>query len=212
MTKLAYSWYVFDLDGTLGNSFPFTLKNHNAIAQQMGLQPTTEERVLKNLHLTWDEFIIALFGPKVDVTEFKANFDLAGFDKIPIPKFPGALEVIQVLKEMKKSTAILSNRDKKTLKSGLKQTGFNEELFDFIQPLENLGKPNPCIFDKLKARINGQKAVYVGDAIVDYQAANGAGLDFFAVLTGVYSAKDFLRAGLSPGMILPSVKDLLYLL
>ena len=37
--------------------------------------------------------------------------------------------------------------------------------------------------------------VYVGDALIDYEATKGAGIDFIGITTGLNSFKEFKDAG-----------------
>ncbi len=74
-------------------------------------------------------------------------------------------------------------------------------------------KPDPDVFlptlKKLDQKgINNKKSIlYVGDSLDDLKAAYGAGIDFIAVTTGLYSREDFLAAGAK--VILSDIREIL---
>lgn len=206
-----YDVYLFDLDNTLMNTIPATMVSHNAIAKLMNFPPIAEADIRKHLHETWEIFINSLF-PGINIDEFRKKFIKEGFHEVKIPQIDGALDLIESLRKMGRLTGLVSNRTKKILYSGIKQGGFTNAHFDFIQPFEDWAKPDPRIFNDIKIKLNGHKAIYIGDAIIDYQAANEAGLDFFAVLTGAATVEKFQEAGLNSERIFPSVKNILNLL
>jgi len=54
--------------------------------------------------------------------------------------------------------------------------------------------------------IDPKEAVYVGDALIDYESANSAKLEFIAVLTGDVKEEEFRKNGVKN--IIPSVAEL----
>ena len=74
-------------------------------------------------------------------------------------------------------------------------------------------KPDPRVFDGILHRLDNEgirrdEIVYVGDNLVDLSAAQGAGLHFLAVTTGVTGKRAFLRKGLGSQNVLRSFTDL----
>ncbi len=80
-------------------------------------------------------------------------------------------------------------------------------LFDLVVGGEDteVRKPDPAVFTAFLARYKLQDLVYVGDALVDWEAARDAGLGLFlAVTTGFTSEEEFLTAGVPKNQILQS--------
>ena len=97
----------------------------------------------------------------------------------------------------------------------LKHYDFDLSDFRFIIATCNskYHKPDPRAFDPvkkelLKERIKKEEILYVGDAIYDYQAVSGAGLNFVAVTNGAWTKEEFKEAGLSERFIIKFLKEL----
>jgi phosphoglycolate phosphatase-like HAD superfamily hydrolase len=190
----------FDLDDTLVMTEPSAFETENRILAQMG-RPSMDREVH---YQTWggklDE-MIAIRSPGVNVDEFMRLF---------AEEFQRRLKSNEVdhLTEEVENTLIrlgdkgyylflLTNRD------GFETVHLSEGRHPIslhIAP-ENVyhkdnvtsPKPSPAAFDWLwRKGFKPDECVYVGDSVIDGQAASGAGMHFIATLeSGIRSREDF---------------------
>lgn len=84
-----------------------------------------------------------------------------------------------------------SASNRQMLLNDAKQAGLDLEKFHYIQTADDcvFCKPDPRVFtplfNKLKTkRVQPESITYIGDSILDYEAANKAGINFIGVATG----------------------------
>lgn len=109
---------------------------------------------------------------------------------------------------------ILTTRRRERLIKRANENDIDLQLFTFVITGEDIlyPKPDPRAFDPVKKElavydITPNKALYVGDSLLDFQSANGAGLHFVGVSTGITEKDKFVNCGVS-SMIIPSIAEL----
>lgn len=209
----------FDLDDTLVMTEPTAFNTENRVLAMMGRPPMSREIHFKTWGHKLDE-AIKLRSPGVDVDEFMRLF---------AEEFQRRLknDEIDTLTEEVENTLIrlgdrgyylflLTNRD------GFETVHLSEgrhPISVHIAP-ENVyhkdnishAKPDPRAFDWLWAKgFAPAECVYVGDSVMDGQAAAGAGMNFVATLeSGIRQKADF--AGLKVAAFINKFSDLTDLL
>ncbi len=78
-------------------------------------------------------------------------------------------------------------------------------------------KPDGAVFEKPLerlhyARVEPESVLYLGDHLVDYSAAQAAGIGFVAVTTGLHHRADFERAGLPSSRIATNIGSVIPLI
>ena len=183
-----YKLYLFDLDGTLLDSDQMIIESFHYLYKKY--KPEDYE--------IDDKKIITFSGPPIRLTlkqEFP-EYDQEEFLKIwrdvsiknyPIytKLFPGALEVLSVLKEKDYNVAIVTNKHRTASNEafdlfGISKLGIWSVTGDDVKEQ----KPSPegiyiamkhfCIKDK-------SDVIYVGDSLYDEKTAENAGVDFALV-------------------------------
>jgi HAD superfamily hydrolase (TIGR01549 family) len=203
----------FDLDDTLWKSFKPGLKRYRLLAEELSLKKPSLQEFSKMWGYPFSSWIQSMW-PGIDEKAFakayKSRFGIVRHDL-----FPGVKELLPALSEKGIVLGLLSSRQSDSLVEKAQLSGLDLGLFRFIFTEDKLEfkKPDARAFEKplqelANLGISREQTIYVGDHLGDYLAANGAGLEFFAVLTGVTSRKEFLSAGLQEKKILDSVKDL----
>jgi phosphoglycolate phosphatase len=106
---------------------------------------------------------------------------------------------------------IITKRSRRRLSVRLAEAGIEESLFEGIFAAEEQPalKPHPSCFAPVWQALGGRPpaAIYVGDRDEDRRAAEAAGIEFRAVLTGPEVAFGF-PGDLPPAAILTSVAEL----
>jgi phosphoglycolate phosphatase-like HAD superfamily hydrolase len=77
----------------------------------------------------------------------------------------------------------------------------------------SVNKPHPEVFSTILKQlemkgVKKNEILFVGDALVDLQAAKNAGVPFAAVTQGFLTSEDFVRQGLNRNMVFNSIADI----
>jgi phosphoglycolate phosphatase len=203
---------LFDLDDTLIASTPAFFATLRRTARELGLAEPDDER-LRVEHTSWEERIASLF-PGTSVEGFDAHYH-GLVEQIPFEAIPGAVAALHALRPL--PLGIVTNRGRRLCDLRMQQGGVPATMFEFVLTVEDLPAPKPDpaalvpALERLAERLPGlapEEVCYVGDRVLDAQAAAGAGVAFVAVLTGTESAASFAACGVPRERMLPSVVEL----
>lgn len=178
---------IFDLDDTLIESFPSYVRLHQRIAGELGWPVPSREALVPYL-ATWEETLAALW-PGQDLAPFIQRYLEVAADH-PYRGVPGAREALETLAAAGHSLWIVTKRSRDRLAIRLAEAELPAEMFQGIFPAEDQPalKPDPRCFEPVWHALGrahpDPRAIYVGDRHEDRAAAEGAGINFFAVLTG----------------------------
>jgi phosphoglycolate phosphatase len=210
---MAIKAVVFDLDDTLWHTFDDSYTKHCIAAEKFGINRPTKKRFKEHWGKPWKEFV-ELNWPGVDAVAFK-RFYYEFFSGYTYRLVDGVLETIGFLKGKGIPLAVVTSRSSHSLPERALKSGLDVSVFEHIQTPDDseFQKPHPLVFSKALERfskrgIKPQEVLFVGDTLIDLEAAKNAGLHFAAVLTGIVKQKDFLKAGLDKRFILRSAAAL----
>ena len=186
---------IFDLDGTLVNTYPVIKK-------------TLIEVFAKYLpNLKYDEDLLrSFFGPTLHYSfskltnndEEQTEFFINEYRKInklyyenEIELFPNAYSTLDELSK-KHSLGILSNRVQDTVEIGLKVTKI-DKYFAVVIGIDKMERPKPYPdgIIQILNNYNNEKAVFVGDAVSDIICAKNAGITSIGVTWALTSEAEF---------------------
>jgi phosphoglycolate phosphatase len=193
-----YKSILFDLDGTLIDSFAAITASVNHVRERRGLPPLTEAEVSRHV----GRGAIRLMEEAVPVGSVEEN--LAWYSAHhstvlrPLTRLlPGAAEAVRVLHTMGKKTGICSN----------KPVAFTRELMDYLGLAEHLTlllgpedvprpKPAPDMLQEAMHRlgVSPEQTLYIGDMTIDIETGKAAGVTVWAVATGTQSATELHEA------------------
>jgi len=204
---------IFDVDGTLIDSRQHHLESTAMVAKHMGLPVPADEEILETFGMPAERYV-GKFWPDLNLKDFDSAYVSCGFRRKKIPAVPGAKETVDILSR-NRFIGIITNRRSFSLKRRFMDIGIQLEIFDFVQTVDCAPaiKPDPRVFNTVLSllerghRLLKQQILYVGDTLIDFEAARGAGLPFVAILDGGASGEKFLNAGLSKERIM-SIRDL----
>ena len=122
--------------------------------------------------------------------------NLAHHDDL-IEPVPGAGELVEALQAAGRSVAVVSSKRAELVRRGMRLTGVPE--VEVVVGLEETSRhkpdPGPLLEGARRLGLDPSRCVYVGDAVVDVQAARAAGMGAVAVTWGAGSVDDLEAAG-----------------
>jgi phosphoglycolate phosphatase len=190
--------FIFDLDGTLVDSYLAIQKSLNATREKLGLKEVELKRVIKAVGKGDRKFIQEFFPPQLEEKALKLyrkqhKVDLAKYVK----PMPYARELLKALEKKKIKIAIASNRPTRFTHLILKKFDFKKYI-DYVLCGDRLQKlkPAPDIVFRIleKYKIDPSEAVFVGDMVIDIETAKNASIDSVAITTGSSSEKELKKS------------------
>lgn len=203
---MRYSLVIFDLDGTLADSFPWFIGSLNDVADAFRLRRVGEDEIeplrradvpeiLKHLGVPrWKLPMIARYMRKLKSTQLDT-----------ISLFPGAGDMLRTLKAGGVTLTLVSSDNEENAKVVLGPE--NTALFsDYNCSAALFGKAGKFRRVMKRAGVAPHQVLAIGDEARDLNAARAAGIDFAAVTWG-YTAPDKLRT-LAPDLMFDRIEDI----
>lgn len=202
---------IFDLDGTLIDSFQAIYLSFRHVYETMGRRPLSFDEVKQEIGLGLSRTFADLLGPE-KVAEALRIFDEKYWEVLRDNTFllPGAREVLETLHRRGVKMAVATNKIGRYSRKIFQNFGL-DRVFSAILGDKDVSqnKPNPEMV--LKAiemmGLRKEEVVIVGDSLVDLETAQNAGLPAFAIPTGV-TPQEELEKG-KPARMLGKLTDLL---
>lgn len=123
-------------------------------------------------------------------------------DDFPKEKLPHTEPTLRHLKLANKLIGIVSATNRQILERDCIHTGVPIEIMDYIQTAEDteFHKPDARVFDPMlkwaaQREITPSEVLYIGDGLIDLQAAGNAGLGFLGISTGLVTSEEFRKYG-----------------
>jgi HAD superfamily hydrolase (TIGR01549 family) len=190
---------ILDVDGTLVDT-----NYHHALAWHRALRAHGHRaqmwKVHRHIGMGGDQILGALIGEEaaaeqgnaIRESEAKAYKELIG----EVEPMEGARELVEKLKE-EGSTVILASSAKEWEVDHYIDLLDARELVDGWTASDDVDatKPEPDLIEVAVEKAGGGDAVMVGDSTFDVEAAERAGLETVAVLTGGFSDQELRDAG-----------------
>jgi 2-phosphoglycolate phosphatase len=202
---------IFDLDGTLIDSYQALFLAFRHTYQNMGLAPLSSDEVRKVLGHGVAGTFRDLLGED-HVPEAMRLFRQK-YEEVLRPNthlLPGAREVLEALHEGGIQLAIATNKIGQFARELFEHFGM-DKLFAIIVGDEDVSqnKPDPemLLHAIERMRLKREEVIFVGDSSIDIQTGQNAGVRVFAVPTGVTKREDLEKA--QPTLILDHLLDLL---
>ncbi len=205
---MKYQGVFFDFDYTLGDSTPAIAEGYRLGFAALGLDPPTVEQVRATIGLTLADGYALLTGDHNPERQevFYRTFQHAVGVKAQGPGralmiegttlFPGAVELLQALKDSGRRTAIVSTKPGDTIRRIFEHQG-RLDLLDLVVGGDEVhhSKPHPeglgLALEKLG--LSSEQVLFCGDTVIDAATAQAGGCQFCAVLNGTTKAQAFER-------------------
>ncbi len=189
---------LFDFDYTLADSAKGVVECMNFAFDRLGLPLTPPDDICKTIGLTLPEAFRVLVGDGHD-DKTQEFFDLfvEHADRVMVDLtvlFPEVRPMVEELRNREIGLGIVSTKYRYRIETILER----EQLLDSFSVIiggNDVTEQKPCPEGLLKAvgRFDGSvsRALYVGDSVVDAEAASRAGIPFVAVLSGTTRQEEF---------------------
>lgn len=184
-----YSCILFDLDGTLANTFPGILHSYEYVAKHMGLESPSEKIVNEVIGAPLLEVFRERFG--LDelmaieaVRKYREYYEKYGL--FEVDSYPEMENVLKKLKEKGKVVGVATLKNEIFAKKMLTNMGLGKYI-DMIVGMDGKDKLTKALIIKKALKRLKQKeknAVLVGDSFYDSLGAKEAGVDFIGVTYG----------------------------
>jgi phosphoglycolate phosphatase len=204
---------LFDLDGTLLDSYDAIAESLNLARSSFGLPAYSRNEVLKMVGHGLEHLMEKALGPDrvaAGVAIFRERYRQISLSQSRL--LPGVEPTLRVLRERGYRLAVITNKPAYFSRRILDHLGVGELIPVLYGPDLAPPKPDPEMALRSLADLGGspEEAVLVGDMLVDLETARNAGIPFYAVATGSDSREDLAAA--QPDRLLDRIEDLLSLL
>ena len=201
---------IFDLDGTLIDSFPGILLGLNLALEDFDLAPVDLDWVYQHVGRGARRLVAAAAGNGVEPDEllmrFRQRYREVLLDNSP--PLPGVDEALRRL-ALDHTLAIASNKPLGRVEDLVAHIGW-KELMEVVAGPETVGahKPEPKMIEHIlcTAGYCAADTLLVGDMPVDVETGINAGIAVIGVTTGASSKESLLEAGCTA--VLESITDL----
>jgi phosphoglycolate phosphatase len=202
---MRYSLAIFDLDGTLADSFPWFLRNVNEVADRFGFRRVADRDVEMLRHASTREILAHLKVPHWKLPFIARHMRrLKTEQAASIPLFAGVESMLNALAAHDIRLALVSSDTEANAREKL---GPSAALFsDFDCAASIFGKPAKFRRVLKRAAVEPAQAIAIGDETRDIEAARAVGIACGAVTWG-YAAPNALRA-LKPDLVFERMEDI----
>ena len=190
---------ILDVDGTLvDNNYQHALAWHLALRQVGVLVPVW--KIHRAVGIGGDKVIAEVAGEDVEdrhgdeVREHESQIFESMIDEVAA--IEGASEFLHDLRDRGHAVVLASSGDAKDVERFIDLLEARDVLHDWTTSDDvDASKPEPDLVEVALEKAGGGPAVMVGDSPWDVKAAERAGLETIAVLTGGFPEEDLRGAG-----------------
>jgi phosphoglycolate phosphatase len=202
---MPYSFVIFDLDGTLADSFPWFLRNVNDVADRFGFRRVAEEDVEELRHVGSREIIARLKVPTWKIPPIARHMRRLKSEHLAdIALFPGAQSMLRALVDGGLQLALVSSDSEANARRLLGEAAAHFSWFDCGASI--FGKAAKFRRVLTRAGLVPSQVISIGDETRDIEAARTAGIACGAVSWG-YAAPAKLRA-FGPDLMFERIEDI----
>lgn len=213
MNFVAPRTVLFDLDGTLADTVPLIVASfQRTVSDALGWEPTPAQcKGWIGRSLT-ETFATLAPGRAGELTARYRTWNLANHDAYVRP-FEGVAALVDALHATDRAFGVVTSKHHDSAVVSLESVGLTGRiplLATERDTATHKPSPEPLLYALRQLEMDAADAVYVGDAVVDMQAARAAGVRSIGVTWGAASTEE-LRA-VRPTAVVHSVGELQTLL
>jgi len=205
-----YDIYLFDFDYTLADSSQGIVRCFQHVLSRNGYNGISEEQIKRTIGHTLEDSFSLLTGQTRSETLSAYTGEYIEQARLVMTAhtkwFPETVEVLTELKNRGARIGIISTKFRYTIRE-FADRQFPPDFFDRIVGREDVASPKPSPEGILLAleSLGGSVAntLYLGDSVIDAQAAQAAGVDFLGVLHGTTARQEleiYPHVGIAPDL------------
>jgi len=203
--SLPYSLVIFDLDGTLADSFPWFRRHVNGVADRFAFRRIADEDVESLRHADSREILMRLEVPTWKLPAIARHMRrLKGQHLQDIPLFDGTEAMLRTLSEAGFRLALVSSDSEANARAQLGELAALFSQFDCGASI--FGKARKFRRVVKRAGVAPETVLAIGDEVRDIEAARAAGIACGAVRWG-FASSQALQAR-APDLIFERVEDI----
>lgn len=189
---------AFDMDGTLIDSLACITDSFNHMFTALGYPTMTAEEVARKTSSSLSDFANSFLKPEEaqeGIKIFRDYYDTIYLDRTTM--MPGAREALEAL-DGTVVTGVVTNKRGTYARKLAQHLGFDTYVARIIGAQDGFrAKPAADMFEEFIRSVGARKnrTVYVGDSLLDVEAARNAGIDIFAVAGPIFSAEELALNG-----------------
>ena len=209
MTSQRWPVVLFDLDGTLADTIGLIVASYNHAFRTVLGEERDEAEIRAWIGRPLLESFAAV-SPEhaVELDEVYRAWNLAQTESL-LREYAGVRDLVTDLVEADVQVGVVTSKRRQTALMALRGVGLEGRL-PLLATLEDTERhkplPDPLLHAVAVLGVEPPSCVYVGDAVVDVEAARAAGLGAIAVTWGAGLASDLDAA--APDALAHSVGDL----
>ncbi|RAI42714.1 HAD hydrolase-like protein [Rhodoplanes roseus] len=203
---MRYRLIIFDMDGTLSDSFPWFLSVLNDVADRYGFRRTAPEEVTAMRNAGTAEILDRLEVPRWKlpmIIRHMRALKASQLDRIPL--FPGVDALLAALQERGATLAVVSSDVEPNVRRALGPANV-ARVSHFACGASLFGKATKFRAVLRAAGAAPRAAIAIGDEVRDIEAARAAGIDCAAVAWG-YADIAALRAK-NPDLVIERMEEI----
>jgi len=201
---------IFDFDLTLVDSTRAVVACVDHALESLGFEPVSPEEVRRTIGLSLEATFEALTGESGSQAQarfrrlFVERADLVMVAQTELLK--GVLPALDTLRERGLNLGIVSTKYRYRIEAILDRYGVRDRFLTIVGGEDTISHklaPEGILLALATLGVHGREAVYVGDHVVDAEAAARAATPFVGVLTGTTREEEFHRfphLGILPSM------------
>ena len=202
---MPYSLAIFDLDGTLADSFPWFLRTINDVADRFNFRRVTHDEIEELRHASSREILARLEVPLWKLPAIARHARrLKAEAAAEIPLFAGVEPMLRTLADNGVQLALVTSDSEANAREKLGDAAALFSHFDCAASL--FGKPAKFRRVMRRAGVAPVRVISIGDEVRDIDAARSVGMACGAVCWG-YAAPAALRA-LKPDHVFERIDDI----
>lgn len=205
---------IFDLDGTLVDSYQAIYLSFKYAYERMGLAPLPFEVVKRvvgqGLGLTFQGLLGEERAPQA-LSLFRQKYEEVFRDHTHL--LPDAHQVVETLHGQGVQLAVATNKFGRFSRAIFEHFGLGNYFAVIVgdgDVAQNKPDPEMLYYAMGKMGREKEETIFVGDSVIDIRTAKNAGLRVYAVPTGNTSREDLEKA--RPTLLLGRLLDLLWVL
>ncbi len=202
---MPYSLVIFDLDGTLADSFPWFRRHVNGVADRFGFRGVEDDDVASLRHASSREILTRLEVPPWKLPVIARHVRRLKAKQIAdIPLFDGADAMLRALASAGRRLALVSSDSEANARALLGEAAGLFSHYDCGASL--FGKAAKFRRVVRRTGVAPSETIAIGDEIRDIEAARAAGIACGAVHWG-FAAPNALQA-LAPDLMFERMEDI----